>query len=152
MDDAEWRLLSAIARRFYLEDASKTDLATEFSMSRFRVARLLQQAREQGVVTIEIHDRVSYRADLAIDREEERPDQPASARIAEVGDLAEVQARDTVDATGLFVHPADSALAGGPGEPRFLRIGGTASFMITRSVQAGGEPVQRITNGLRNGF
>ncbi|MFP5254127.1 MAG: DeoR family transcriptional regulator, partial [Actinomycetes bacterium] len=67
MDDAEWRLLSAIARRFYLEDASKTDLATEFSMSRFRVARLLQQAREQGVVTIEIHDRDSYRSDLATD-------------------------------------------------------------------------------------
>ena len=39
MDDAEWRLLSAVARRFYLEDASKTDLATEFSISRFRVAR-----------------------------------------------------------------------------------------------------------------
>ena len=67
MDDAEWRLLSAIARRFYLEDASKTDLASEFSMSRFRVARLLQQAREQGVVTIEIHDRDSYRSDLAAD-------------------------------------------------------------------------------------
>lgn len=67
MDDAEWRLLSAIARRFYLEDASKTDLAAEFSMSRFRVARLLQQAREQGVVTIEIHDRDAYRSDLATD-------------------------------------------------------------------------------------
>jgi DNA-binding transcriptional regulator LsrR (DeoR family) len=36
-------------------------------MSRFRVARLLQQAREQGVVTIEIHDRDSYRSDLAAD-------------------------------------------------------------------------------------
>lgn len=57
MDEAEWRLLSSIARRFYLEDASKIELAAEFSISRFRVARLLQQAREQGVVTIEIHDR-----------------------------------------------------------------------------------------------
>jgi DNA-binding transcriptional regulator LsrR (DeoR family) len=57
MDDREWQLLSAIARRFYLEDVSKTELAAEFSISRFRVARLLQQAREQGVVTIEIHDR-----------------------------------------------------------------------------------------------
>jgi DNA-binding transcriptional regulator LsrR (DeoR family) len=57
MDESQWRLLSSIARRFYLEDASKTELADEFSISRFRVARLLQQAREQGVVTIEIHDR-----------------------------------------------------------------------------------------------
>ena len=67
MDDVEWRLLSAIARRFYLEDASKTDLADEFSMSRFRVARLLQQAREQGVVTIEINERDAYRTGLAGD-------------------------------------------------------------------------------------
>ena len=43
MDEAQWRLLSSIARRFYLEDASKTELADEFSISRFRVARLLQQ-------------------------------------------------------------------------------------------------------------
>lgn len=56
MDDPQRRLLSTLARRYYLEDAAKTDLAREFSMSRFRVARLLQQARETGIVTIEIHD------------------------------------------------------------------------------------------------
>ncbi|QNN53586.1 sugar-binding transcriptional regulator [Nocardioides mesophilus] len=69
MDDVQRRLLSAIARRYYLEDAAKTDLAKEFSMSRFRVARLLQQARETGVVTIEINDlderRDALSADLA---------------------------------------------------------------------------------------
>ena len=65
MDESEWRLLSSIARRFYLEDASKIELAAEFSISRFRVARLLQQAREQGVVTIEIHDRDEPREGLA---------------------------------------------------------------------------------------
>jgi hypothetical protein len=102
--------------------------------------------------TIVIPGLAPYRADLAIDLEEERPDQPASARIAEIGDLAEAQARDTVDATGLFVHPAEVALAGEPGERRFLRIGGAASLVITRSEQPGGEPVHRITNGLRNGF
>lgn len=65
MDDSQWQLLSAIARRFYLEDASKIELADEFSISRFRVARLLQQARELGVVTIEIHDRDEPRGALA---------------------------------------------------------------------------------------
>lgn len=65
MDEAEWRLLSSIARRFYLEDASKTELAAEFSISRFRIARLLQQAREQGVVTIEINDRDEPREGLS---------------------------------------------------------------------------------------
>lgn len=67
MDEAQWRKLSSIARRFYLEDASKTELADEFSISRFRVARLLQQARELGVVTIQIHDLDEPRDDLSAD-------------------------------------------------------------------------------------
>ena len=67
MDDDERRLLSALARRYYLEDAAKTELATEFSISRFRVARLLQQARETGIVTIEINDLDERRSDLSQD-------------------------------------------------------------------------------------
>ena len=65
MENEEWRLLAAIARRFYLEDASKTDLAAEYSMSRFRIARMLQQARDEGVVTVQIHDRDDYRSSLS---------------------------------------------------------------------------------------
>lgn len=65
MDDDEWRLLSELARRFYLDDESKTDLAAEFSMSRFRIARLLQQAREHGVVTIQVNERDSHRTELS---------------------------------------------------------------------------------------
>ena len=65
MDERERQTLAAIARRFYLEDASKTELADEFSISRFRVARLLQRAREAGVVTIEIHDDDGRRDDLS---------------------------------------------------------------------------------------
>jgi DNA-binding transcriptional regulator LsrR (DeoR family) len=57
MADDERAVMAAIARRFYLDDVSKTELATEFAMSRFRVARLLQQARETGLVTITINDR-----------------------------------------------------------------------------------------------
>ena len=79
--------MSSIARRFYLEDASKTELATEFAISRFRVARLLQQAREQGVVTIEIHDR-------------DEPREALSAELAEHLGLEEcvvVKAGDTED-------------------------------------------------------
>jgi DNA-binding transcriptional regulator LsrR (DeoR family) len=67
VDEREWQLMSALARRFYLEDASKIELASEFSISRFRVARLLQQARELGVVTIEIHDHDQPREALAAD-------------------------------------------------------------------------------------
>ena len=52
MADDERAVMAAMARRFYLDDVSKTELAAEFAVSRFRVARLLQQARELGVVTI----------------------------------------------------------------------------------------------------
>jgi DNA-binding transcriptional regulator LsrR (DeoR family) len=54
--DDERAVMAALARRFYLDDVSKTELATEFGMSRFRVARMLQQAREGGLVTITIND------------------------------------------------------------------------------------------------
>jgi len=54
--DDERAVMASLARRFYLDDVSKTELAAEFAMSRFRVARLLQQARETGLVTITIND------------------------------------------------------------------------------------------------
>lgn len=46
--------IGAIARRYYLDGASKTDLADEFGISRFKVARLLDEARESGLVRIEV--------------------------------------------------------------------------------------------------
>lgn len=57
MADDERAVMASLARRFYVDDVSKTELAAEFAMSRFRVARLLQQAREIGLVTITINDR-----------------------------------------------------------------------------------------------
>lgn len=47
-------LSAAIARRYYLEDRSKVQIAEEFGLSRFKVARLLDLARESGLVRIEI--------------------------------------------------------------------------------------------------
>ncbi len=43
-----------VARQYYLEGKAKTDIADEFGMSRFRVARLLDWARAAGLVRIEI--------------------------------------------------------------------------------------------------
>lgn len=54
MDDVERQLIASIARRFYFEDMSKTELAREFGLSRFKIARLLEEARQEGIVTIEI--------------------------------------------------------------------------------------------------
>lgn len=53
---AERSALIAVARRFYLEDRSKVEIANEFGYSRFKVARMLEQARALGIVTITLHD------------------------------------------------------------------------------------------------
>lgn len=47
-------LVARIARGYYLQDKSKSELAEELGISRFRVARLLDAARRDGVVRIEI--------------------------------------------------------------------------------------------------
>jgi DNA-binding transcriptional regulator LsrR (DeoR family) len=57
--------LIAVARRFYLDDVSKVDLAKELGVSRFKVARLLERARELGIVTIKIHDEGSVNEQLS---------------------------------------------------------------------------------------
>ena len=57
MDDqgpAELVLQAAVARRHYLLSQSKVEIAEELGISRFKVARLLESARERGLVRIEI--------------------------------------------------------------------------------------------------
>jgi DNA-binding transcriptional regulator LsrR (DeoR family) len=48
-------LTATVARRYYLEGATKSDIAAELGLSRFKVARLLDRARADGVVRIELH-------------------------------------------------------------------------------------------------
>jgi DNA-binding transcriptional regulator LsrR (DeoR family) len=47
-------LAARVAREYYLEGISKVDIADRLGISRFRVARLLDSARESGMVRIEI--------------------------------------------------------------------------------------------------
>jgi DNA-binding transcriptional regulator LsrR (DeoR family) len=51
-----WEIVLAarVAREFYVEGVSKVDIAGRLGISRFRVARLLDSARESGMVHIEI--------------------------------------------------------------------------------------------------
>jgi DNA-binding transcriptional regulator LsrR (DeoR family) len=51
---AQLVLLAAVGRRYFLDGRSKVEIAEEFGFSRFKVARLLEEARESGVVHIEI--------------------------------------------------------------------------------------------------
>ena len=45
---------ATIARRYYLEGRSKIELAQEFGLSRFKIARILDEAVQQGIVHISI--------------------------------------------------------------------------------------------------
>ncbi|MGH3318390.1 MAG: sugar-binding transcriptional regulator [Nocardioidaceae bacterium] len=51
---AELVLAATIARRFYLDGRSKIEIADEFGLSRFKIARILTDAREQGLVHVDI--------------------------------------------------------------------------------------------------
>jgi DNA-binding transcriptional regulator LsrR (DeoR family) len=51
---AELVLAASIARRYYIDGLSKIELAEEFGVSRFKVARLVEMARNYGLVRIEI--------------------------------------------------------------------------------------------------
>jgi DNA-binding transcriptional regulator LsrR (DeoR family) len=56
-------LTATVARRFYLDGESKSDIAEQLGLSRFKVARLIDHARASGIVRIEL----DYRGDLDLD-------------------------------------------------------------------------------------
>jgi DNA-binding transcriptional regulator LsrR (DeoR family) len=55
----EEELKIKISRMYYLSDMSKKDIAENLGISRFRVSRLLVQARDEGLVRIEIKEPVT---------------------------------------------------------------------------------------------
>ena len=59
-------LTATVARRYYLEGVSKSDIAAELGVSRFKVARLLERARDTGLVRIELDARGDIDLDLSI--------------------------------------------------------------------------------------
>jgi DNA-binding transcriptional regulator LsrR (DeoR family) len=63
---SETLLITRVARLYYLEDQSKSAIAQELGMSRFRVARLLESARREGIVNIEIRSNGSVDTSLSL--------------------------------------------------------------------------------------
>lgn len=59
------QLAARVARRFYQDDLSKVQIANEFGISRFRVARLIDLARSAGIVRIEIVEPTTNLDDVA---------------------------------------------------------------------------------------
>jgi DNA-binding transcriptional regulator LsrR (DeoR family) len=54
-----------VARRYYLQEQSKVDIAALLGISRFKVARLLNEAKSTGLVRIEIVNRWGIEAELS---------------------------------------------------------------------------------------
>lgn len=63
---AQLVLMAAIARRYYLDGRSKVEIADEFGFSRFKVARLIEAARESGLVHIEIRPAGAVDVDMSV--------------------------------------------------------------------------------------
>jgi DNA-binding transcriptional regulator LsrR (DeoR family) len=63
---AELVLTATVARRFYLDGASKSDIAAEVGISRFKVARMLDWALATGLVRIELDTRGAINLDLSV--------------------------------------------------------------------------------------
>jgi len=64
---AQLVLTASVARRYYLDGKSKTEIAGELGLSRFKVARLLEAARMSGLVRIEIVDPGTINIGLSAD-------------------------------------------------------------------------------------
>jgi hypothetical protein len=81
------------------------------------------------------------RVDLALNYDE--PLARARPRVREVGDLSTVVAFDTVDASGLYLHPAPAMLTEERGG-RWLRIGAPALLTVRRGPESASPLVRTI--------
>ncbi len=89
---------SLVARRFYLDQKTKSEIAKEMGISRFKVARLIDTALASGIVRIEINDQGDLNTDLAEKLRRryglatalvlDGPDLPAAALVEPLGLLA----------------------------------------------------------------
>jgi DNA-binding transcriptional regulator LsrR (DeoR family) len=101
---SDLQLAAQAARRYFLDDRSKVDIAAELGISRFKVARLLDLARSEGIVSIRVRDphgvdhdlSEALRAVLGI-RRALVVDTDANPRT-QIGALAAEYLRDTVTA------------------------------------------------------
>ncbi len=82
-------------------------------------------------------------ADIAINFDD--PVARTGARIREVGDLQAVQAIDTLDISGLFLHPARQVLVN-RGGASWLTIGARVAFDVRRGPDPGSTLVRQISD------
>jgi DNA-binding transcriptional regulator LsrR (DeoR family) len=112
---AELVLIAAVARRHYLQDRSKVEIAQELGISRFKVARLLDAAREMGLVKIEIVRQGTLDLDLSAQLQErfglthavvvDTPDRDPAAVRQQLGEAAAELVQEVVTADDVLGLP-----------------------------------------------
>jgi DNA-binding transcriptional regulator LsrR (DeoR family) len=141
-------LSASIARRYYLDGRSKLEIAEEFGLSRFKVARLLDAARESGLVRIEIRHQGEIDVDLSARLRDrfglqhsivvDTPDDDAQSLRGHLGRAAAELLAEVVtpqDVLGLAWARAVSAMA------RALPpLPGTPVVQLTGALSLPGEP------------
>ena len=141
-------LTASIARRYYLDGRSKVEIAEEFGLSRFKVARLLDAARESGLVRIEIRHQGEIDVDLSAQLRDrfglqhsivvDTPDDDAQSLRGHLGRAAAELLAEVVtpqDVLGLAWARAVSAMA------RALPpLPGTPVVQLTGALSLPGEP------------
>lgn len=92
-------------------------------------------------------DLPDYRTDLAINFDE--PLERRDGRIVDMGDLGGgFDARDTLDVSGLFLHPAPDMVARPEDTSPILAPDQPASFTVRRGADPGSETVWLVTDGV----
>ncbi|SES26830.1 transcriptional regulator [Pedococcus cremeus] len=112
---AELVLIAAVARRHYLQDRSKVEIAEELGISRFKVARLLDAAREMGLVRIEIVRQGTLDLDVSAQLQErfglthavvvDTPDRDATTVRQQLGEAAAHLVEEVVTADDVLGLP-----------------------------------------------
>ena len=131
-------LTATVARRYYLDGASKSEIAAELGLSRFKVARMLDRARTSGLVRIELHYEGEIDLDLSVrlgtqyglrrclvidSPEDDEALLRANVGRVAAGLLAEIIDKDDVLGLGLVADADGDAL--GPDNARSVRRGAT---------------------------
>jgi hypothetical protein len=92
-----------IARSCYLEGRTRVQIAEEFGLSRFKVARMLEEALESGMVEIKIHDPASIDIELSTAPQRQYSLQHAYAVTADSNNSAD-RVETVAKATAELMH------------------------------------------------
>jgi DNA-binding transcriptional regulator LsrR (DeoR family) len=139
---AELVRAATVARLYFLESKSKSDIADELGINRFKVARILDEARQSGVVRIEIA--VPAGIDDALSEQVRKAFGLRHVLVVETGDTNEVHLRHALaqTATALVSELVTEADVLGVGYGRTLTIMAESMDSLARC------PVVQLTGAL----